>query len=163
MQIYTLRIYEILPTGGHTSHVFSYLHLKRNSGRKCCFKWFVIQIAIQVFLQFWTTLLCSFSFPLLLNGLSHWSHGNVLQDKWMSKMQTISILKLALSRLQCSIYFQYGKTAKYYVYAPGDIDLNILVNRCKEMPRRREHQGQNWTLFHVYIPNNRSMCIFSAR
>ncbi len=26
------------------------------------------------------------------------------------------------------------------MYAPGDIDLNALVSRCKEMPRKREHQ-----------------------
>ena len=31
--------------------------------------------------------------------------------------------------------FQYGKTAKHYVYSPGDIDLNTLVRRCQEMPR----------------------------
>ena len=36
-------------------------------------------------------------------------------------------------------YLQYGKTAKFYVYAPGDLDLNVLVSRCKEMPRKREH------------------------
>ncbi|TRY79118.1 hypothetical protein TCAL_09905 [Tigriopus californicus] len=34
---------------------------------------------------------------------------------------------------------KYGKTAKFYVYAPGDLDLNVLVSRCKEMPRKREH------------------------
>ena len=30
---------------------------------------------------------------------------------------------------------KYGKTAKHYVYAPQDIDLNSLVRRCQEMPR----------------------------
>ncbi len=34
---------------------------------------------------------------------------------------------------------KYGKTSKFYVYAPTDIDLNALVSRCKEMPRKREH------------------------
>ena len=32
-------------------------------------------------------------------------------------------------------YVQYAKTAKHYVYAPQDIDLNSLVRRCQEMPR----------------------------
>ena len=33
---------------------------------------------------------------------------------------------------------KYAKTAKHYVYAPQDIDLNSLVRRCQEMPRKRE-------------------------
>ena len=36
---------------------------------------------------------------------------------------------------------QYGKTAKFYVYSPGEIDLNVLIQRCKEMPRKREPEG----------------------
>jgi hypothetical protein len=49
-------------------------------------------------------------------------------------------MQRVIDPLNHSFSLQYGKTAKYYVYAPGDIDLNTLVNRCKEMPRRREHQ-----------------------
>ena len=37
---------------------------------------------------------------------------------------------------------QYGKTAKFYVYSPGEIDLNVLIQRCKEMPRKREPEGR---------------------
>ena len=37
--------------------------------------------------------------------------------------------------------FQYGKTAKFYVYSPGEIDLNVLIQRCKEMPRKRAPDG----------------------
>ena len=39
------------------------------------------------------------------------------------------------------IKLQYGKTAKFYVYSPGEIDLNVLIQRCKEMPRKREPEG----------------------
>ena len=38
--------------------------------------------------------------------------------------------------------FQYGKTAKFYVYAPGELDLNVLIGRCKEMPRKRDPEGK---------------------
>jgi hypothetical protein len=37
---------------------------------------------------------------------------------------------------------QYGKTAKFYVYSPGEIDLNALIGRCKEMPRKRGPEGK---------------------
>jgi hypothetical protein len=40
------------------------------------------------------------------------------------------------------LFFQYGKTAKFYVYSPGEIDLNALINRCKEMPRKRGPEGK---------------------
>ncbi|XP_071748221.1 uncharacterized protein [Lepeophtheirus salmonis] len=39
-----------------------------------------------------------------------------------------------------NIQDKHGKTAKYYVYSPGEINLNILIARCKEMPRKREPQ-----------------------
>ena len=39
--------------------------------------------------------------------------------------------------------FQYGKTAKFYVYAPGELDLNVLIGRCKEMPRKRDPEGKS--------------------
>ena len=38
--------------------------------------------------------------------------------------------------------FQFGKTAKFYVYSPGELDLNVLIGRCKEMPRKREPEGK---------------------
>ena len=60
--------------------------------------------------------------------------------------------------MNCLNFLQYGKTAKYYVYAPGDIDLNILVNRCKEMPRRKEHQGQNSMLLE-FLHHDRNISI----
>jgi len=41
--------------------------------------------------------------------------------------------------MRLPLHLQYGKTSKFYVYAPADIDLNALVGRCKEMPRKREH------------------------
>ena len=66
-------------------------------------------------------------------------------------------------RILCSIFPQYGKTAKYYVYAPGDIDLNILVNRCKEMPRRREHQGPSSMLINSDVMVWLCLRIFFAR
>ena len=40
------------------------------------------------------------------------------------------------------LFFQYGKTAKFYVYAPGELDLNVLIGRCKEMPRKRDPEGK---------------------
>ena len=40
------------------------------------------------------------------------------------------------------VLLQYGKTAKFYVYSPGEIDLNALINRCKEMPRKRGPEGK---------------------
>ena len=40
--------------------------------------------------------------------------------------------------LRLMFALQYGKTAKHYVYAPADMDLNSLVRRCQEMPRKRE-------------------------
>ena len=42
----------------------------------------------------------------------------------------------------CCFYFQYGKTAKFYVYSPGEIDLNVLIARCKEMPRKTQPEGR---------------------
>ena len=45
-------------------------------------------------------------------------------------------------RLDVIHKFQYGKTAKFYVYAPGELDLNVLIGRCKEMPRKRDPEGK---------------------
>jgi len=47
------------------------------------------------------------------------------------------IINVLLNCIKINFQFQYGKTAKFYVYSPGEIDLNTLINRCKEMPRKR--------------------------
>ena len=28
------------------------------------------------------------------------------------------------------------------MYAPGELDLNVLIGRCKEMPRKRDPEGK---------------------
>ena len=56
---------------------------------------------------------------------------------------TNGLLTRNKSPIQYAFYiFQYGKTAKFYVYAPGELDLNVLIGRCKEMPRKRDPEGK---------------------
>ena len=63
--------------------------------------------------------------------------------------KSISVFTFKYLEIDCEQYFflvtilfQYGKTAKFYVYAPGELDLNVLIGRCKEMPRKRDPEGK---------------------
>ena len=58
---------------------------------------------------------------------------NVVQMSW-SKTRFLHSIKQKKIWVWY-LFLQYAKTAKHYVYAPQDIDLNSLVRRCQEMPR----------------------------
>ena len=57
------------------------------------------------------------------------------------------------------------------MYSPGELDLNVLIGRCKEMPRKRDPEGkpqkfkmlpsqqmQQEAYAHASAPKGKSLC-----